>query len=102
MAYVERRGGVIVGVYASPQPGIAEEVVADDAPEVVAFRNAPTIAANAERDKHAALVAQVTGIVADLATYKAIANPTANQRLQFERRVCDVLTALLKRITQRD
>lgn len=38
MAYVERdREGAIKGVYLAMQPGIAEEEVADDAAEVVAF-----------------------------------------------------------------
>lgn len=35
--YVERREGVIVGAYLNPQPGYAEEQVADDDPELVAF-----------------------------------------------------------------
>jgi hypothetical protein len=39
MYYVERREGVIVGAYRNPQPGSAEEAVADDAPELVAFLN---------------------------------------------------------------
>lgn len=39
IVYVQRGGGAVVGVYANPQPGIAEEAVSDDAPEVVAFRN---------------------------------------------------------------
>jgi hypothetical protein len=37
--YVERREGVVVGVYLAPQPGIAEEALADDDAEVVAFRD---------------------------------------------------------------
>lgn len=37
MPYVERKGGVIVGVYANIQPGQAEEWLPDDASEVVAF-----------------------------------------------------------------
>lgn len=41
MAYVERSNGVIVGVYANPQPGYAEEKVADDSPEVAAFFSPP-------------------------------------------------------------
>lgn len=53
-------------------------------------------------DRETTAKAQAAEVLADLAAYKALANPTANQRLQFERRVCDVLTALLKRITQRD
>lgn len=39
MTYVERRDGKIVGVYAIPQPGYAEEEIADDHPDLVAFRN---------------------------------------------------------------
>ena len=42
--YVERRDGVIVGVYANPQPGIAEEPLAEDDAELVAFLNpGPTL-----------------------------------------------------------
>jgi len=45
MAYVERNEGSIVGVYAKPQPGLAEEQLADDNAEVVAFLSAPAAAA---------------------------------------------------------
>lgn len=42
MPYVERDGGNnIIGVYARPQPGTAEELLADNDPEVLAFRNPP-------------------------------------------------------------
>jgi hypothetical protein len=37
--YVERQNGAIVGAYRVPQPGYAEEEIADDDPEVVAFLN---------------------------------------------------------------
>lgn len=37
MPYVERDGGVIVAVYARPQPGRAEEALADNDAELVAF-----------------------------------------------------------------
>lgn len=57
-------------------------------------------AANEARDAEAK--SQAAEVLAALAAYKAIANPTANQRLAFERRVCDVLTTVLKRMTQRD
>lgn len=39
--FVERDGGVVVGVYAVVQAGRAEEEVADDHPDVLAFRNPP-------------------------------------------------------------
>lgn len=40
--YVERdAAGRIIGAYAAPQPGRAEEEKADDDPEVVAFENPP-------------------------------------------------------------
>lgn len=47
MVYVERRSGKIAGVYACLQEGYAEEEMADDAPEVLAFLNPPEIAAPA-------------------------------------------------------
>ena len=100
--YVERRGGSIVGVFANPQEGIPEEVLADDAPEVVAFLSAGQSALVAEQNKHATLAAQVGSVVAYCAADKASTNRTANQRDQFENKVCDVLTMILKRMTQRD
>jgi len=39
--YVERRAGAIVGAYSNPQPGYAEEALADADPELAAFL-APT------------------------------------------------------------
>lgn len=39
--YVERADGVIIGAYANLQPGLAEELVASDTPELVAFLNPP-------------------------------------------------------------
>lgn len=101
--YVERNGaGEIKGVYANLQVGYAEEGLDDDSLEVVAFRTAVAQSSDAELDKQTTLRAQVDSAAEFFAAYKALANPTANQRLQFERRVCDVLTAVLKRITQRD
>jgi hypothetical protein len=41
MPYVERREGKIAGLYANPQPGYAEEFLADDHAEVVAYLNPP-------------------------------------------------------------
>lgn len=41
MRYVERRNGVIVGDYANPQPGYAEEAMDEDAAEYVAYKNPP-------------------------------------------------------------
>jgi hypothetical protein len=38
MPYVERREGVVVGLYANAQPGYAEEFLADDDAEVIAFQ----------------------------------------------------------------
>ena len=37
--FVERRNGVVAGCYAQRQPGIAEEFLPDDHPEVVAYLN---------------------------------------------------------------
>lgn len=42
--YVQRDGaGVIIGLYANFQEGLAEEVLSDDNPEVVAFLNPPEV-----------------------------------------------------------
>jgi hypothetical protein len=41
MSYVERMNGKIVGLYANPQPGLAEEFLADDDAELVAYLNPP-------------------------------------------------------------
>ena len=41
MVYVERDGGAVVGIYANPQPGRAEEELADNHADVLAFRNPP-------------------------------------------------------------
>ncbi|HEY1191783.1 MAG TPA: hypothetical protein VGE74_29395 [Gemmata sp.] len=42
--YVQRdQGGAIMGVYALPQEGIAEEVADDSAPEVAAFLAPPAL-----------------------------------------------------------
>jgi hypothetical protein len=41
MPYVERKDGKVTGVYANPQTGYAEELLAEDDAEVVAFFNPP-------------------------------------------------------------
>lgn len=41
MVFVEREGGKVVGVFANLQPEYAEEYLADDHPDVVAFSNPP-------------------------------------------------------------
>lgn len=41
MPYVERRNGVVVGLFANPQPGYAEEFLIDQDPEVEAIINPP-------------------------------------------------------------
>jgi hypothetical protein len=41
MPYVQRANGKIVGVYAQRQPGYAEEWLADDDAEVLAYLNPP-------------------------------------------------------------
>jgi hypothetical protein len=54
MAYVSRApGGKINGVYANPQPGFAEEELADDNSEVVAFL---TISADPQHLSQSAIV----------------------------------------------
>lgn len=54
--FVERQNGGIVAAYANPQPGIAEEEMAADAPELVAFlarKEDPSAAAKALDDRRA-------------------------------------------------
>lgn len=41
MSYVQRKNGAIVGAYGLPQPGFAEELLADDNAELVVFLNPP-------------------------------------------------------------
>jgi len=57
MPYVQRDNGAVIGIYAQPQPGYAEESLADDHPEVVAFLSPPPVAADviSERDRRLAL-----------------------------------------------
>jgi F420-dependent methylenetetrahydromethanopterin dehydrogenase len=50
--FVERRAGVVMGVYAMRQPGYAEEELADDHPDIVAYvapKPAPPTPATAEQ-----------------------------------------------------
>lgn len=49
MPYVSRIDGVVVGTYATKQPGIAEEYLADDDPEILARKGQD--AAGAYRDR---------------------------------------------------
>jgi hypothetical protein len=39
MPYVQKQNGKVIGIYALSQPGYAEELLADDHPEVMAFLN---------------------------------------------------------------
>src|SRR6266850_2680425 len=42
MPYAQRDAQLkICGLFGSPQPGLAEEYLADDSPEVLAYRNPP-------------------------------------------------------------
>lgn len=41
MPYVQRQSGRVVGEFANPQPGFAEDFLADDHADVKAFRNPP-------------------------------------------------------------
>lgn len=43
MSFVQRKDGAIVGCYGLAQPGFAEEVIADDNPEVIAFLTPPVV-----------------------------------------------------------
>lgn len=66
MPFVERELGVVVGVYARSQPGRAEEFLADDHPEVLAFqiKLAPSDADAAEQALRASKVLLALGRVA--------------------------------------
>lgn len=39
MPYVQRQNGKVVGLFAQPQPGLAEELLADNHADVIAFLN---------------------------------------------------------------
>lgn len=39
--YVQRRAGSVVGVFACPQPGLAEEAISDSHADITDFRNPP-------------------------------------------------------------
>lgn len=67
MPYVERKDGKVVGLYANLQTGYAEEKLAEDHPEVVAFLNPPPTKddVNAERDKRIASGVPYGGYVYD-------------------------------------
>lgn len=41
MPYVQRENGIVTGLYANAQPGYAEEFLADDHTEVLAFLHPP-------------------------------------------------------------
>ncbi len=61
MYYVQRtNGGVIVGAYRNPQPGLAEEQVADDDPELLAFFAGPSAAERLSANRAAALTGLLT------------------------------------------
>lgn len=50
MVYVQRdAGGAVIGAYRQPQPGYAEEKLADDDPAVVAYLDPPPSAAALRR-----------------------------------------------------
>jgi len=84
MVYIQRdSGGVLIGVFANSQPGLAEELAAEDDPIVVAFLNRLTApAAISDRQFFQQLALQ--GIITQeeaLAAVKAGAIPMALQRL---------------------
>lgn len=73
MPYVQRTNGTITGIFANPQPGFAEEWIADDDPEIAAFLNRPPTLDDYRRavDAHVEAVAQARGYnnAATLASY---------------------------------
>lgn len=58
--YVERREGAIVGAYRVPQPGVADEPVAGDDPELVAFFGGPSETERLNAVRAAALMGLLT------------------------------------------
>jgi hypothetical protein len=51
MPYVERRDGKVIGLYANKQSGYAEEFLADNDAEIVAFLNPPPSNADVNRER---------------------------------------------------
>lgn len=60
MYYVERRDGAIVGAFRNPQQGIAEELLPDTDPELVAFFAGPSEAERLEAERASALMGLLT------------------------------------------
>ena len=65
MPYVERRNGEVVGLYRRRQPGYAEELVAEDDADAVAFRaraaaaQAVVLSRHSDRDRGLALAIKI-------------------------------------------
>lgn len=56
MWYVQRTNGVVTGRARAPQPGLMEEALADDHPDIIAYENPPPPSQNdLEADAAAAL-----------------------------------------------
>src|SRR5262245_38845628 len=51
MPYVARTGGVVVGVFTWPQPGLAEELLADNNAEVLAYLASLVPGGTLQRDR---------------------------------------------------
>ena len=75
-----------------PQP-TAEQLAAVTDAQVQAARDART-------PEKTGLRKQVAAAINALAAYKALSAPTAAQRKAFEDRVCDALTAVIRRLHQ--
>lgn len=91
MPYVQRRDGVVCGLYAVLQPGVAEELLADDHPDVVAFFNPPPdprrVADENERlaaKGDAKILSRVNATPAQLVTYCRNNFPSLSQAEQNE------------------
>ncbi|WP_342714455.1 hypothetical protein AAFG22_14865 [Bradyrhizobium sp. B024] len=63
MPYVQRNEGAVCGVYANLQPGFAEEFLADDDAEVVAFLNPPPPVPSSVSDRQFFQQLAVEGII---------------------------------------
>lgn len=99
MPYVQRRDGVVCGCYAQRQPGLAEELLAEDHPDVLVYLNPPPdprLVLDQEERLQAKLDAAVMALVnvtpAQLVTYARNNFPTLT--LAEQNRMGTILFAL--------
>lgn len=71
MVFVQRENGAVVGVFRNPQEGYAEEELADDNAEVLAFLNPPEPIAPISRRQFFQQAA-VSGIITEIEALAAV------------------------------